>query len=242
MSLVDTLRPQAVPSLDPGYEAKSGSRSAPDMFSPQKHINYSAPPRILSMGDLKLDGTSPISSFAATEPFNLLTNEAVLAHRRELFSTDVLDNCYFPTTAGSAAMLRGMSPKYAPFIHSFWNSPEVLKIVSDLAGIELVPVMDYEVAHTNVQLGSKGVAGMRDTPEIPPAVSDSQGKTVTSGDAAPASELVKWHKDSYAFVCVVMLSDARKMEGGETVLRMGDGSAISVRAPQMVSCWRSALV
>ncbi len=36
-------------------------------------------------------------------------------------------------------------------------------------------------------------------------------------------------------MCVVMLSDARHMTGGETELMKGDGSTLKVKAPQMVS-------
>lgn len=31
--------------------------------------------------------------------------------------------------------------------------------------------------------------------------------------------VVNWHKDSYPFVCVLMLSDTTGMQGGETVLK-----------------------
>ncbi|EPE06625.1 hypothetical protein F503_02753 [Ophiostoma piceae UAMH 11346] len=207
MSLVETLQLHAVPSLDPGFVAEPMASKPPPTFSPEAHLQYSPPSPVLSMRDLKLEDTSPISSFAATEPFHLLTPEAVLAHRWELFSADVQDSCYFPTRAGSAAMLRGMSPKYAPFIHAFWNAPEVLKIVSDLAGVDLVPVMDYEVAHTNVQLGASGVPGMRQIAETPPSMgsNQSQEKNGPDSSAAPAGELVKWHKDSYAFGGAVLL-------------------------------------
>lgn len=42
------------------------------------------------------------------------------------------------------------------------------------------------------------------------------------------------HRDSHPFVCVVMLSDASHMVGGETELECGDGSSVKVKAPQMV--------
>ncbi|KAH8672369.1 hypothetical protein BGZ61DRAFT_497527 [Ilyonectria robusta] len=178
------------------------------LFDASKHLAYSPPTRILTMGDLQLENTA-ISSIAASDPFPLLSYEAVLEHRRELFSPKVIDNCLHRTLPGSA-MLRGMAQKYTPFIQSFWNSPEVLKIVSSIAGVDLVPAMNYEICHTNIQLGSEGLDG-------------------TNYDNA----IVEWHKDSHPFVIVVMLSDARNMEGGETVLMGGDGKTLSVRAPQM---------
>lgn len=47
--------------------------------------------------------------------------------------------------------------------------------------------------------------------------------------------IIEWHEDSHPWVCVVMLSDARHMSGGETELMKGDGTTIKVKAPQMVS-------
>lgn len=212
------------------------SNGSPTLFDASKHLAYSPPTRILTMEDLQLENTA-ISSIAASDPFPLLSYEAVLEHRRELFSPKVIDNCLHRTLPGSA-MLRGMAQKYTPFIQSFWNSPEVLKIVSSIAGVDLVPAMNYEICHTNIQLGSEGLEGVRATPVVPPMA------TTTNGDSRdPVDEktnydnaIVEWHKDSHPFVIVVMLSDARNMEGGETVLMGGDGKTLSVRAPQMVSC------
>ena len=46
---------------------------------------------------------------------------------------------------------------------------------------------------------------------------------------------VDWHRDSYPFVCVVMLSDSSKMVGGETAIKTGTGETLKVRGPQMGS-------
>ena len=47
--------------------------------------------------------------------------------------------------------------------------------------------------------------------------------------------IVDWHRDSYPFVCVTMLSDCTNMQGGETALRTGDNSIMRVRGPGKVS-------
>ncbi|RMZ81964.1 hypothetical protein DV737_g2269, partial [Chaetothyriales sp. CBS 132003] len=47
-----------------------------------------------------------------------------------------------------------MVPEYAPFVYDAWRSPEVLSIVSKIAGIELVPQMDFEIAHINISISS----------------------------------------------------------------------------------------
>ena len=55
-------------------------------------------------------------------------------------------------------------PRYAPFINQFWTSPEVLSIISSIAGVDFARVMDYEICHTNVQLGTRGVEALKDIP------------------------------------------------------------------------------
>lgn len=218
---------------------KASQASPATKFDASKHLAYTPPSSILTMEDIKMEPTA-LSSVATTEPFPLLSHEAVLQHRRELFSKDVLDNCLHHTRPGSV-QLRGMAPRYAPFIHQFWHSPEVLKIVSDIAGVELIPAMSYEVSHTNVQLGPGGLDAVRNTPIEPPEATeeaiqrfeqDKPKKQVVTDQSKP---IIEWHKDSHPWVCVVMLSDARHMSGGETELMKGDGTTLKVKAPQMVS-------
>jgi hypothetical protein len=186
-----------------------------------------------------------LSHVAHTEPFQLLSHEGVLAHRREIFNQETLDNCMHHTRPGSV-QIRGHAPRYAPFIHEFWNSPEVLEIVSKNAGIDLVPVMDYETGHVNVQLGPDGIAGVRATPVEPPVATEEAIAAFEKDQPKPevktdqTKPIIEWHRDSHPFVCVVMLSDARNMVGGETEMECGDGRSVKVKAPQMVSCPKSS--
>jgi hypothetical protein len=110
-----------------------------------------------------------------------------------------------------------------------------LSIVSKIAGIDLVPVMELEIGHINISVISKedrasgGVA----------AVTEKANRDADEGVAGcpweEESPIVDWHTDSYPFVCVTMLSDCTTMVGGETALRRGDGEVVKVRGPQMVS-------
>jgi hypothetical protein len=50
--------------------------------------------------------------------------------------------------------------------------------------------------------------------------------------------VVGWHKDSYPFVCVLMMSDTTGMVGGETAIRTGTGEIKKVRGPTKV-CFKS---
>lgn len=189
-------------------------------FDAKKHLAYEPPRQVLKMEDLDYPPT-PLSNVASTIPFPLLSHEAVLQHRREIFSPEVLDNCMHHTRPGSV-QIRGMAPRYAPFIHSFWNSPEVLKIISENAGVDLVPALDYETAHTNVQLGPGGLDEVRRTPIEPPVATPEaiasleKNKSKAEEVTDQTKPIIEWHKDSHPFVCVVMLSDAQYMEGGET--------------------------
>lgn len=98
--------------------------------------------------------------------------------------------------------------RYAKFVYDAWTHPDTLRAISAIAGIDLVPVMDYEIGHVNISV--------------------SDGKS----DGAPP--VVNWHYDSYPFVCVLMLSDATSMKGGETGIKTGSGEIMKVRGPQMV--------
>jgi hypothetical protein len=103
----------------------------------------------------------------------------------------------------------------APFIYDAWNSPEVLESLSRIAGIELVPAMDIDIGHCNVSFRAEGEE-----------VTEESNKDMTA---------FEWHYDSYAFVCVIMLSDCTGMMGGETVIRCGNGETLKARGPTMVS-------
>lgn len=95
--------------------------------------------------------------------------------------------------------------------------------------------MDWEIAHTNIQVGGKGLAGVRELGEVPsPALSVEEVASIRDATGANADRLVDdWHVDSYQFVCVVMLSDASTMIGGETAIETGNGEVVKVRAAQV---------
>jgi hypothetical protein len=81
--------------------------------------------------------------------------------------------------------------------------------------VDLVPAIDLEIS--NVNIATQGF--------------DDGGTKNESCDDLPAT---KWHYDSYPFVCVVMLSDASTMLGGETAIKRPSGEIIKVRGPQQV--------
>jgi hypothetical protein len=92
----------------------------------------------------------------------------------------------------------------APFTYAAWKSPEFLARISQVAGIDLVPSIDFEIANINISIRDEN-ANVEHTVDL---VSDQD---------LPA---VAWHYDSFPFVCVTMLSGCTGMVGGETALRI----------------------
>lgn len=45
-----------------------------------------------------------------------------------------------------------------------------------------------------------------------------------------------WHRDSYPFVDIVMLTDPSGVLGGETAIQHGDGSILPISFPSAGSC------
>ncbi|KAL3493274.1 hypothetical protein BJX62DRAFT_235351 [Aspergillus germanicus] len=186
-----------------------------ESFDPARHLNFQPPRSIYTMEQIGLKGHG-ISPHAATEPFPLFTQEAIAQMRAEIFSEQVLAECQYSSTFNKN-MVRGMGPARAPFTYAAWKSPEVLARISEVAGIDLVPSIDFEIANINISIRDEN-ANVEHTVDL---VSDQE---------LPA---VAWHYDSFPFVCVTMLSDCTGMVGGETALRMPNGEIMKVRGPAM---------
>lgn len=168
-------------------------------FDPDVHLAVGSPSYQMSMAELGLE--PGISETAVTAPFSLFTEEAVHLMRREILSQQVLDNFSFASSINNY-QVRGFS-KETPFTTAAWTHPKTIEAISTLAGVELVPVFEYEIAHTNISV---------------------------AGDSKP---VVGWHNDSYPFVCVLMVSDTNNMIGGETCLQKGSGEIVKVADPKM---------
>ncbi|KAF2180356.1 hypothetical protein K469DRAFT_592545 [Zopfia rhizophila CBS 207.26] len=189
-------------------------------FDPEKHLAYQPPPKVLKMADIGYPKDTGISPFATCEAFPLFTQEAIRIMRAEVFTEEVWDNCLYLAANASGCHIRGHCPKYAKFMHDALTHPRTLKIISEIAGIDLVPVMDSEVGSILVASSPESVVQHR----------LANGK----GDSAPG-QVTNWHYDHYSFVCVVMLSDTTGMVGGETAIQLGNGSVQRVRGPDVGS-------
>ncbi|KAM5354745.1 hypothetical protein ACJ41O_001392 [Fusarium nematophilum] len=203
----------------PQYLIDSSNDVVREPFSPEKHLAYQPPSKIVTMKEIGLEGHG-ISPNAVSEPFPLFSQEAIKQIRAEVFSAPVLENCQYSSTFNKN-MVRGMGPALAPFTYDSWHSPETLAKISEVAGIELVPALDFDIANINISFNEQ-----------------SQNTEVTLADKKLNDmndnlSTVAWHYDSFPFVCVVMLSDASDMVGGETAVRTPSGEIMKVRGPSM---------
>jgi hypothetical protein len=124
--------------------------------------------------------------------------------------------------------------RYAPFIYDAWNSQETLSIISKIAGIDLIPVINFEIGHINISVKSEREAKeeVANLTRAKQSFADDEG--IGGCPWEDDKPVVDWHHDSYPFVCVTMLSDCTNMVGGETALRTGRGEIMKVRGPQKV--------
>ena len=124
--------------------------------------------------------------------------------------------------------------RYAPFIYDAWHNKKTLEIISNIAGLDLIPNMDLEVGHVNISVKTEQQTN-HERAEI-----DKQKRFFADDEGIAGcpweddKPVVGWHTDSYPFVCVLMLSDCEAMVGGETALRTANGNILKVRGPQRV--------
>ncbi|KAI1335585.1 hypothetical protein F5Y15DRAFT_241176 [Xylariaceae sp. FL0016] len=235
MATTEVLPPSAAakrkPSWTPIIVEPQVSKVNKDEFNPVKHLAFEEAPKVRTMRELGFPEGKGISPIAVSEPFTLFTQEAVMRMRQEVLSPEVLSNCQYSSNLAHC-QLRGFANKYAPFVYDVWKSQATLDIVSKIAGIDLIPEMDLEIAHVNISVKSE-----EEKEEELKAVAERANYEADEGIAGCPWEddkpIVGWHTDSYPFVCVTMLSDCTNMIGGETALRTGTGEILKVRGPQM---------
>lgn len=200
-------------------------------FDPETHLAIEEPEWKLRLSDFGYDNAKDgISEIAAVAPFRLFTDEAVRLMRNDLLSEPVQKNHVYGSER-APYVVRGFAPTQSKFIYDAWKNPKVLEAISKAAGIELVPVCDYEIAHTNIQLGPKGKEGVKDLSDVPTLPLAASERTPPSVyDGRPVDD---WHYDYVPFVAVLMVSDTTGMEGGETAVMKKDGSTAVVPGPAM---------
>lgn len=238
--------------------------------SQQGKDNYDATRRLtlsqLGISQETATKRGAISNIGVSDPFPLFTQEAIDIMRNEVLQRETFlkyARYSFNSTSGMDCCIRGyvkttnkdgansgtttdanveLDMINCPFIYEAWTHPETMRLISQMAGVELEVVMDYEIAHVNVSLKSEAEAeeermahslskkceqeeekeeeeDVANPVDIHRKQTGARSMSETNGDDIKA--VVGWHYDSYPFVCVLMLSDTTEMIGGETCLRMG---------------------
>ncbi|KAK6072807.1 hypothetical protein SCUP515_07132 [Seiridium cupressi] len=225
------------PSYKPTISGSLASKSTGYVdFDPKVHLAFEEPPKVYTMEELGLPVGSGVSPIAVSEPFQLFTEEAVNRMRQEVLSDEVMNNCQYSSNLAHC-QLRGFANKLSVDVMlTFYDTiltrnTETLAIVSKIAGIDLVTEMDLEIAHINLSVKSeeerqKELAAIEERAQFD--ADEGIGGCPWEDD----DPIVGWHRDSYPFVCVTMLSDCTNMVGGETALRIGNGEIMKVRGPQ----------
>ncbi|CAE7177549.1 hypothetical protein CFE70_005701 [Pyrenophora teres f. teres 0-1] len=195
-------------------------------FNPKEHLIYKDTPPTRTMESIGYHNDIGISPVAVTEPFALFSPAAIDIMRSEIAQPEVAQKHSFSSNI-AANQLRGYAREHAPFTYAAWNHPETVAIVSKLAGVDLVPWGDYEIAHIN--LSSKTEQQVE--AELKDFHQGQHGSDEGIDMRVEDKPIVGWHKDSYPFVCVLMMSDVSGMIGGETALLTANNEAIKVRGP-----------
>lgn len=204
------------------------AKEKPQVFDPKRHLTFHEPSKVLTMEDIGFADDVGVSPVAVTYPFQLFSPEAIKIMRSEIAKPEVTQNHMYSSNI-AMAQLRGYAREHAPFTYAAWTHPETVAIVSKLAGIDLIPWSDYEIAHINLssKKTEEEIQAELDVVRARKASIDS-AVDVSLDDKKP---IVGWHHDSYPFVCVLMLSNCTGMVGGETALRTAAGDVLRVRGP-----------
>ncbi|EUC61803.1 hypothetical protein RSOL_407320 [Rhizoctonia solani AG-3 Rhs1AP] len=127
----------------------------PVQFDPKIHLAYAPPESRIMMADLGKAGEG------IAPPFPLLSEEGVRTIREEIFSSHILDRCTH--TTDPACQIRGMScrPGFASFNEALWTHSETIRVVSEAAGIDLVPIIPYEGGETALACADGSVRKIR---------------------------------------------------------------------------------
>ncbi|KAK0258453.1 hypothetical protein LTS09_006712 [Friedmanniomyces endolithicus] len=201
-------------------------------FDPRQHLAFEEPQSIVMMRDIGYSEDTGVSPVAVSSPFRMFTPECIQNFRDEVLSNEVLEKCSYRSNI-AAFQVRGYAPKYAPFTYDAWHNPQTLSIVSKIAGVDLIPNMDFEIGHINISVKSEKQALDEKTAVELQRKSFADDEGIAGCPWEDDKPVVGWHRDSYPFVCVTMLSDCTNMVGGESALKMANGEVMRVRGPQM---------
>ena len=172
-----------VPDIKAGLPYKFNDYSDVDepIFDPQIHLNVEKPEYVTLLPDYRRAKHTCGGDLAYSQPFQFLSKEGVAVMRKIVLREK--PEC--GPSRGCRIALRGLYYT-SPWVRDLHNCPQVLKMISDIAGEPLVPTHHINAA-PQVNFSIPGMAG--------------------------AAEF--WHWDSISYVANFLLNDMEEMEGGD---------------------------
>ncbi|KAH9207756.1 hypothetical protein DL95DRAFT_373962 [Leptodontidium sp. 2 PMI_412] len=198
-------------------------------FDPAIHLAFQEPSARHSFTELGLPRPKTAPDMCFTEPFQLFSQEGVRMLRRDLLRKEVLDKHMQAWVRAPCSI--SQHEDVATWINKAWNHPATVDCVSKAFGLPLKLLgRKGETGYCNVQLGPEGLAGVYKLGEVPSGPLEASATSESQFDKIMTDA---WHRDSTQISCVVMLSDTSAMDGGETAIRIGDGSILKARGAKM---------
>ncbi|KAK7409217.1 hypothetical protein QQX98_008593 [Neonectria punicea] len=219
----------AIPDAQPALFEKLEQELPVPAFDPAIHLNYQPPPARRSFTELGLPVPKGCPDICFTEPFQLFSEEGVRMIRREVFRRSFLDK-YMRSWDRAPCLISGHAHNKhdGTFLKQAWYHPVTQAAINSAFGCALkLQTGENDMGYINVQLGADGIDGVYNLTEVPT-------RPLPAAEVLPTSEydmglIDKWHKDMTPVVLVLMLSDTSTMIGGETAIKMGDGSIMKAR-------------
>ncbi|KAH8746435.1 hypothetical protein BGZ57DRAFT_745053, partial [Hyaloscypha finlandica] len=116
-------------------------------FITNKYLIFSPPKYIWILIDIGLNNNTIITPFIVLGNFLLFLVAAIGKMRGELLINEYPSIFNIPR---KETRLMWLFTRYAEFIYNTWTYLEILAIISRIAEIELIPVMDIEISHVNI--------------------------------------------------------------------------------------------
>lgn len=205
-------------------------------FDPDIHLNYKGCGKKYTFDELGIQKThvTPINDIAATEPFELFSEEAVKIMKYEIFGNEELLKKYgrlnnLGQKSSQIDLLISGFIDDTRFLKQAWNHPTVKQLFNDIMEDQLIIPHRFCMSHVNVSLAS--MEGQQEVQshdrEYYVKLKQEQDKNIDT-----ITSTVNWHYDSPPLVCVLMLSAPEDMVGGETGIRLGDESIHRIAGPK----------
>ena len=144
---------------------------------------------VFTFRDLGFSTGKDLDTVAGSHPFPFLSQEGVLAYRRSILRSEVLDHCS-RWLGKSTVTLRNVASR-SKFVTDLWTSPATTAIVQKALGVPVEIIMDHEIGHTNIQ-----IAGSSTTLDHLQATPSLESMALTAGeqdyDPLSSGSVIPW--------------------------------------------------